>query len=711
MASEGLTRSLLNRLMRCLTRKGKNSRSLLPPNSTTDDVTKNPSPSLPRNLTLDVIPEPFQYRDLDSSCCFRIAILQPGVATDDIKVSLLHTHFDQNPSFEALSYVWGDPTVTRPIIFEGHSFNVTVNLFLALRRLRYEDKPRHLWIDALCINQDNIPEREHQISRMRDIYSGASRAVIWAGGDDKLADSAHHLSGLLLAAFRDNPDILTENTAQRLITRNIILSHEWFEKHAKSAVHFLGNEWFRRVWTFQEAYLCREAEFVCGKLAFPWKPFVFTWKMLEILGIRLPLDGMQSAKTVFATCCWAIEARGSGLQQEENPLRLSNLLRSTYTHLSSDPRDRIFGLLAMVRPREGVRFVPDYTATVEDVYIRYARLMIQDDGHLQVLSDANNRGSYPALPSWVPDWRETFRVNSLVERTRDFKPKYSIHGGFDPQEVITRTGDPRKLHLRGARVGKVQNICSLGSLMRQVRPGVQLGKWRGVVRMFREYFNLFDSVALHLPPTYSRTGEPMFSAFVKTLAGDDLPTSNRGSKDDTQHFFPWCHDYQSLTWKEAFRPLILNEEVMGDSPYASVVGAPVQEVLDFLFDKERPTIWSFPAADILERLKVETIYRQIVDEILRVISEKFPGRLLLVTDNGYLGIGPDGARVGDYVYDLLGADVPSILRETETEAEFILLGDTYVHGIMDGELWRLASDGNGLESVDGTLSWDEIVLV
>lgn len=90
---------------------------------------------------------------------------------------------DEPPQYEALSYVWGKPNNVSPILLNGRVWNVTANLELALRHFRRYEKGEHrtLWVDALCINQGDIPERNQQVSIMRDIYNGAQDVLVWLG--------------------------------------------------------------------------------------------------------------------------------------------------------------------------------------------------------------------------------------------------------------------------------------------------------------------------------------------------------------------------------------------------------------------------------------------------------------------------------------------------------------------------------------------------
>jgi hypothetical protein len=80
------------------------------------------------------------------------------------------------PQYEALSYVWG-PIEMKSISLNGQSCDVRENLFDALVTLRHENQQRTLWVDAICINQDDMKERNHQVSRMGSIYSQAEKVV------------------------------------------------------------------------------------------------------------------------------------------------------------------------------------------------------------------------------------------------------------------------------------------------------------------------------------------------------------------------------------------------------------------------------------------------------------------------------------------------------------------------------------------------------
>lgn len=115
----------------------------------------------------------------------RTILLLPGTG-DKIQSfmqasSLSTTGTTKAQAYEAVSYVWGPPVMTSSIMCDGIEVRVTGTIYSLLRCLRHKEFPRRLWIDALCINQADIEERNVQVSRMKQIYSNASRVLIWLG--------------------------------------------------------------------------------------------------------------------------------------------------------------------------------------------------------------------------------------------------------------------------------------------------------------------------------------------------------------------------------------------------------------------------------------------------------------------------------------------------------------------------------------------------
>jgi hypothetical protein len=124
----------------------------------------------------------------------RIIELLPGTPQDEIRCASHIANLDDNPVYEALSYVWGDSRITKRIYVDGRPMEITVNLESALRHIRKPAESRFLWIDAICINQNNNAEKTHQVHLMGDIYGNTEQCLLWLGdlrslGIDKTNES------------------------------------------------------------------------------------------------------------------------------------------------------------------------------------------------------------------------------------------------------------------------------------------------------------------------------------------------------------------------------------------------------------------------------------------------------------------------------------------------------------------------------------------
>lgn len=128
---------------------------------------------------------PYEYHAFQHTDEIRVLVLAPTTESEEICCSLKHVRLSDKPDFEALSYAWGDSAKPRRVFCDKKIINVTENLYIALRNLRYKDRERAIWADAICINQDDdlLGEKSQQVGLMGKIYSEAQCTVVWLGED------------------------------------------------------------------------------------------------------------------------------------------------------------------------------------------------------------------------------------------------------------------------------------------------------------------------------------------------------------------------------------------------------------------------------------------------------------------------------------------------------------------------------------------------
>jgi hypothetical protein len=149
---------------------------------------------------------PYAYEPLSKNPDeIRLLKLMPPSSSGDIKIEIIRVPSSPPPAYEALSYVWGSPERTHEVTvrtsskkclrrlsrrrrflfghpkFELSHLAISQNLFIALQHLSFAKKPRLLWIDAICINQDDIVERSEQVNKMASIYGSARLVILWLG--------------------------------------------------------------------------------------------------------------------------------------------------------------------------------------------------------------------------------------------------------------------------------------------------------------------------------------------------------------------------------------------------------------------------------------------------------------------------------------------------------------------------------------------------
>ncbi|KAK5656924.1 hypothetical protein OQA88_3446 [Cercophora sp. LCS_1] len=231
---------------------------------------------------------PYTYTPLRAdSRDIRILSLQPcrpkrrSGKTPPIRLRIETTTLDNAGEYTCLSYTWGAPSPKRSIKVNGHDFSVRANLFSVLRRLQLPDKPRRLWIDAICINQDSIPERDAQVAMMRHIFRQATDVIAWIGESNGLQDQraidfvralSFRAQSLMVKQNREGfkPRQIDAETAAWIgsVTSWALVGSVWMD-----FVALIERPWFSRIWIVQEIIMAKKTTVWCGKHQLDWMEF------------------------------------------------------------------------------------------------------------------------------------------------------------------------------------------------------------------------------------------------------------------------------------------------------------------------------------------------------------------------------------------------------------------------------------------------------
>ncbi|TQN72403.1 Heterokaryon incompatibility protein 6, OR allele [Colletotrichum shisoi] len=335
---------------------------------------------------------------------FRLLHIQPASSlSSPVTARLSVVHY--NPAtrvsptrFDALSYRWGDPDLRSTILVGGSEISVTSSLECALRYLRYSDRELVIWVDAICINQEDVEERNMQVTFMGTIYTKSHHVRIWlgeAGPDTAVAmELANRCLGL--------PPM-----------EDVVKNVAGDERGSLGLAELLGRPYWSRMWIFQEILLANRAQVHCGQFDASFDSIMY-------------MDAVSSRAYLWpdrhTTPPWILPLRRalfniaqftippSALRNLENILVLTRRLRAT------DARDKLFALMGTcdLAPYLSI----DYSKPVRDVYVEFTRRHIEKTGSLALLMLAGWENPEDqediGLPSWTPDFRASKTVDIYI---------------------------------------------------------------------------------------------------------------------------------------------------------------------------------------------------------------------------------------------------------------------------------------------------------
>jgi hypothetical protein len=640
----------------------------------------------------------YAYKPLDENDReFRLVHLHPsGQFSSQVRCSILTTTLDNAPEYTALSYCWGDASNRLTIELNDASFltppnsylSTTSNLYLALQQLRQTYHVRPLWIDAICINQDDSAERSSQVRLMRDIYERAEKTIVWLG---EAADNSE-LAIDLIKAWADASEDFDA------FLRHCSFAFE--EKNWEAVKKLFERPWWTRVWVYQEFVVSKQVFFLCGSESMSSQVFrsarsSWTWfcsssainkvdrkKALIVQAAEFgSIDQLDWQRILYELRRTRIRRN----QSYDDIPRMDLLALLSFTsHLeATDPKDKLYALLGVDDVRD-VTVIPNYSHSVSQVYTDFAVNYIETRLSLEILGEAGIGFTEQnlELPSWAPDPRK------LVMKGQNLTNK-----------INCASGNYKRVPL----VDSTQSLLSVMGFVCDIVTIFGSSETQWVLR-----HEQWADIALNSPCTHP-TGISRLQAFFRTMTADQTGYGfGRPEFNDEKEQMKFLQLVKSfmifsgITSQKYYRqsPALLEkyqrwqDSVAENSRYVAYLQLFLKLISDepvVKTDSEllEPFVKSTSQYGQLELQQssadlTEDEERNLAFQYVNHAAQATKRKTFFVTEKGYMGLGPAMIKNGDKVCILFGCQHPLLLRKIGEVSR--LVGEIYVYGMMRGEM-------------------------
>ncbi|KAF2837601.1 hypothetical protein M501DRAFT_937224 [Patellaria atrata CBS 101060] len=581
-------------------------------------------------------------RPLDASRKeIRLLHLEPGNFNSEIIGYLVTVSLHDVLLYDAISYFWGDVNGKLPITINSKEMLITRHLFCTLNHLRSSSKYLVLWADAICINQEDVEERNIQVLHMGHIFASAARVLIFLGPADPLSIGSD-------AAF----DILLRLSERKSVSKEVL------EDAYEHCVNWMVRRaWFSRLWVIQELALARNSPVVyCGRKAISWDMLVYAWgKLLDILDLRKtnhrsmfyqkvvekrysdqPPAGESKSWFDGEPRYFWLRYRLRSLDHirdvaaETEGMDLVDILPVSRHSHCKDPRDKIYGILNLLKEEDRRVFSVDYRKSVKAVYTEVLIEVFKQGKGPWILSSMilQDPDENAHLPSWV--------IDLAIHKTRRLNDPLSLHPpgiGCSGKESTQVNGvilpDNETLRIRGLLVDTVNDVLVFPKAIKEV-----IERLVEVDELITQSNNKPSAASPNLKK-YTRK-EPLWRMLISNMDVDGAVAPE------------WFG-----TMYEILRGFRLPPK-----------GSKDKSVRSSYFHVSR--------------------YSKTEDDYRRALYDKIRNRSFFTTEGGFMARGMPFVRKGDQVVIIFGAPVPFVLRSCGDY--YKIVGVAYVGGIMEGEL-------------------------
>ncbi|ROV88842.1 hypothetical protein VMCG_10186 [Cytospora schulzeri] len=590
----------------------------------------------------------YQYKPLRKGPEIRLLEIKPLRDGTTSPFSLQIYDFSRLPPFEAISYTWGRPDFDSSITCDGKCLPITKNCATVLKYLRREAAwARRVWIDQICINQNDMPERSDQVLLMTEIYSRAQQVIAWIGECDE--DERRCLELLATLDITRDMIVAADNYARNLpwgeephIGRSGIVCLEspelepWLEEGGWAPVIFrrlVSRPYFKRLWIVQELTVARRVTLKCGEYSLDMQQLfnmgdlhsILHKDMAPIPYWLLMLGYLRRKYVDYGTVDW------DGFQETS---------MFTWRFEVTDTRDKVYALRGISKVLKENTPLPDYNKSDVEIFIETAKATtISDRGRLSILSADRTPRHGADLPTWCPDYGQSPGSVTLCrsEVSRRLREKLRLSNS---QPVF----DGNRFIVRGKSFDSIAELSEVAMM--------ENAKVMNVTEVLRSWLSFMQ------PATSSYGGkEPMHLAFwstmlTKTESWADLLLPMHSN--DTEHSSQFIDDLHKLY-------------VEGNYEGATYINGRI-----FI----EPEIYK-----AMDRAWSHTIHMRAC-----------------VTEEKFFGLVPRETKVGDLLFYLAGAEKLYLLRPQDgSEDVFKLVGSGFVQGLSDGE--RYSADDSEMREI------------
>ena len=578
--------------------------------------------------------------------------------------------------YEALSYVWGNDVASDFVLCGKARITIGKNLSVALRRLRRVDRTRTLWIDAICINQEDVDEKEVQVGSMHQVYFNAQQVIIFVGEPATPLPQWDPRAAFKMATKLAKVEEVQPSLFMRRKLGLYGLRHAALKRYlgfpgpgnkSYTALRIFFNlSWFNRMWVLQEAICAVKATIVCGEHEMSWHDFMRGTDFGLRSGLFAPVHTLRTPPFVpdaapRGSLSKAIQMYRLGRLRESQlsstdarSMDLFQLLRCFHGSCAQDPRDKVFALLGLVSlpsmaaleaDLESFEVRVDYRVEAHVLFQRLAQSILKASKCLDLLSIPSCRADGP---SWVPDWSvvnpQTESLSYTATPTYRSSQDSAAHPDFENDILI----------LNGILVDRISMLVDRD--LTQHLSGTS----------YRAYLAMVKGKALE---------------FVMLLA-------------------LYSHCFSEITKWETLAP--------SGPDHTYITGEYYYDVYQALYRAARAHfepqwyglaggrgLYSFPA---LRRFYIRFRRRKWIAKKVCLFALGNAGsgafgaldaeivkfKTFARTERGYLALVPFEAMVGDSIAICQGGKTPLVLRG-DGPGKMRLVGDCYVHGMMNGE--------------------------